>query len=137
MKRTLLLCLVVTGFAAAPVLAGGPNVQEGMWEITSTTEMPGMPVAVPPVRHSQCLTKQDLVPRDTSSRQGECDVRDIRTSGNTVSWKVECSSPGGSTRGTGSITYAGTTMNGTMTMTVPGGMQMKTRLTGRRIGECK
>lgn len=137
MKRTLLLCAVLTGFAAAPVLAGGPNVQEGMWEITSTTEMPGMPMAIPPVRHSQCLTQQDLVPRGSADRQGECQVSDIRTSGNTVSWKIACSSPGGSTSGSGSITYAGTSMNGTMTMTVPGGMQMTTRLTGRRTGECK
>lgn len=40
--------------------------------------------------------------------------------------------------GSGSVTYNGNHMNGTMTMTIAGGanMQIKNIMTGRRIGEC-
>jgi Protein of unknown function (DUF3617) len=43
---------------------GGVDMQDGLWEITTTTEMAGMPFQIPPMTITQCITQQDLVPQD-------------------------------------------------------------------------
>jgi hypothetical protein len=50
-----LLCFVWLSNA----LAEGPNMKEGLWEITMTMEMPGVPVKMPPRTWTQCLTKKN------------------------------------------------------------------------------
>ncbi|MDX9709788.1 MAG: hypothetical protein RBT64_09555 [Trichloromonas sp.] len=42
--------------------AGQVDMQDGQWEITTRVEMPGIPVQIPPMTVSQCITQKDLIP---------------------------------------------------------------------------
>ena len=112
----------------------GPQMNPGQWEITTKTEMAGMPPQS--ITHAQCITNDDPVPMsDDASR--ECQVSDIVTNGDTISWKITCGGQGGQMKGTGQITYHGDTMEGTMHMAIAGSnVQVTNYLTGRRIGNC-
>jgi len=114
------------------------NLNPGLWEITSTVEMVGMPVgAPPPMTYTQCITPEDLVPRNQGDSEA-CEVSDVNIDGNTVSWKISCSGQGGGMEGTGTITYDGDSMEGMMEMVMPSmNMEMKNTLEGTRVGECE
>jgi len=119
--------VLLVGYAWA-----GPQMNPGKWEITTRTEMAGM--APQSATHTQCITADDMVPMSEDANQ-ECQVTDITTQGNTVSWRISCS--GGKMNGTGSVTYNGDSMNGTMSMTIePYGTRVHNTLSGRRIGPC-
>lgn len=135
-RKTVLIAIIaslalVTGYAWA-----GPQMNPGKWEITTKTEMAGMPPQT--VTHTQCITDNDLVPMSQDANQ-ECQVTDVRTVGNTVLWKITCGGQGGGGRmeGTGQVTYQGDTMQGFMEMTIADyNMQVKNTLYGRRVGDC-
>jgi hypothetical protein len=113
-----------------------PNMQEGRWEITTEIEMPGMPMKMPPVTHTQCLTKEDLVPQSSQSGD-ECKITNIEVSGDTVTWVMQCKGQGGETKGTGEIIYSGTSFKGTIKMImVQSNMQMTSNIKGSRVGNC-
>ncbi len=129
----LTLCLSVSTLFAGSV----PDIKEGKYEITTKMEMPGMPVAMPPQKHTQCITKKDLIPQKTEETK-DCVITDQKTSGNTVSWKSECKTEAGTSNGTGKITYKNDTFQGEVTITMPQmNMKMTSTMSGRRIGPCK
>jgi len=126
--------VLLTGVSLA-FAAPGPDMNEGLWEITTTMKMQGM--NMPSHTHTQCITKDDLVPQSSQPGQ-ECTISDYKVEGNTVSWKIRCSTQGGEMEGSGEITYRGDSFDGTMNMTMPGsGAEVVTHMTGRRIGDCK
>ncbi len=113
-----------------------PNMQEGRWEITTEIEMPGMPMKMPPMTHTQCLTKEDLVPQSSQSGD-ECKITNVEVSGDAVTWVMQCKGQGGETKGTGEIIYSGTSFKGTIKMImVQSNMQMTSNIKGSRIGNC-
>ncbi|MCC6545117.1 MAG: DUF3617 family protein [Nitrospirae bacterium] len=142
MKRMVLLILSVSLLFVShiSVAAGGPDFHEGLWEITSVSEMPGMP-AMPSVKQNQCMTNKDYVPHSKEEKDSSCTVSDLKTSGNTVTWKMICKSKEGDMDGKGTITYSKDKLDGSsvinMQMPGMGKMQIKNKLTGRRIGNCK
>ncbi len=112
--------------------AQGPDVQEGEWEVTYTTKMPGMTMPAATVR--QCLTKEMLIPQQ-QEQPADCEVPKITVDGDTVSWEINCAS----SKGSGSVTYQGDQMSGTIKVNVnSGGMafEMESEITGKRIGDC-
>jgi hypothetical protein len=112
------------------------DMNEGLWEVTTTTEMPGVPFEIPPMTFTQCITEQDLVPQNEQP-DNECTLSDNRISGNTVTWSIVCRGEGGSSRGDGTITYHGDSFEGNMEMSMAEGMEMINHMQGRRIGACK
>lgn len=126
-------------FGISACSGGGPDLEEGMWEITTEVNMPGMPMKIPPMVYRQCLTVEDIVPKQGPTDQEICTYSSPQTRGNTVSWSMECQSPGGRTKNEGEITYRGTSFDGTMTMSMTGAVEMSgtNRITGRRIGDCQ
>ena len=111
-------------------------MQEGKWEITSVTEMPGMPMKMGPVKHTQCITKKDLVPQSSQPGQ-ECKITNTKISGDTVTWTMKCSGQGGEVKGSGKITYNGDSFEDTTKMLMEqGGMEMTSHMSGKRIGDC-
>ena len=114
-----------------------PNINPGLWEITTETEMVGMPgMKVPPQTHTQCLSKEDLVPQSKEASK-ECQITDVHQSDNKVSWKIICSGKNGSMEGTGEMTYNGDSLEGFMDMVIKGAnMTIKNKMKGHRIGEC-
>ena len=131
MKRSFFIIAAVLFLFSASLTFAAPNMEEGLWEITSTTDMPGMPSRS--YTHTTCLTKEKAVPQKAESG---CTFKDVKTQGNTVTWTMVCKDA----TSTGKITYAGTTMNGITDMTVKTEgktMTMKTTIKGKRIGPCK
>jgi len=122
-------------FIFISVSFAGPLLKEGLWEITSKMEIPGMPVPMPPITFKQCMTKQNPVPHQSQSGQ-ECRTKNIKTKGNTVSWETICDSQQGKMKSSGKITYKGDRLDGVVLTDIPEQGQMKMTMTGRRIGKC-
>ena len=135
-KKMLSMSLLLSIAMLCGVAFAGPNVKPGKWEITTTTEMTGMPMRIPPVTHTQCLKEGDFVPQTEGANQ-ECKVSDVKVSGDTVSWKLVCSGKSGHMEGTGKTTYSGDTMEGEMRMVIQGaGVEVNNKISGKRIGTC-
>jgi len=115
--------------------AEDPNMKEGLWEITMTMEMPGMPVQMPPQTHTQCITKKNMVPQKEDPNQ-ECKMIKHDIKGDTVTWVVECETPEGKALMNGRVTYKGNTFDGTVKIT-QAGMDMTQKMKGKWIGECE
>ncbi len=125
-----------------PALAA-PNMQPGMWEITTRMEMAGMEgmPAMPPQTVRQCIRPADVqngsatVPRADT----QCTVNDYRMQGNTASWRMECKGANPMS-GNGTVTYGGTSYSGKtqFTMSDQGQvMTMNQTFNGKRVGDCK
>ncbi|RJR16415.1 MAG: DUF3617 family protein [Nitrospiraceae bacterium] len=110
------------------------ELKDGLWEITSSMEMPGM--KMPPFKHTQCLTSKDSVPRDKPEDTRDCKIINTSTKGNTVTWEIKCTTDGETVKSIGKITYKGDTFDGE-TRTRMEGMDMVQKMSGRRIGNCK
>lgn len=119
--------------------AWGVDLQDGSYEITSKVEMPGMPMQMPPVTVTQCLTQQDPVPNQSTAGQ-HCNIIEVKTEGKTVTWKMECTQQGQKMQGTGKMVYYGDRFEGTINTTMgpqSGNMTITTLINGKRIGACK
>jgi hypothetical protein len=135
------LILTVTTLA----VAGGPKLNPGKWEITTTVEMAGMPMKMPPIKTTQCMTKDDMIlknlPQPGPGMQGEknnpCKVTNTEIKGDTVIWDLVCEGQQGMVSH-GEITYHGDTMEGFVKMTGQQGQKppMTLKLKGKRIGPC-
>lgn len=136
--RNFLLIVSIVILAAAVSVQAGPDMQEGLWQITTTFEMPGMPMKMPPMTHTQCITQDDLVPQARQQPGQECRVSNYKVVGNTVSYDVVCKAEGNEMEGHGEATYSGDSMSGSMQMTMTGQqqMQMTYHYTGKRTGPC-
>ena len=138
MKTHMLLpVLMLAAILVVSTAAAGPNINPGLWEFTTETQMQGAGnMQVPSETHTQCLTSDDLVPMSQNASQ-ECQISNVVTSGDTITWKIVCGGQGGQMEGTGEVTYRGNTMEGSMAMAISGtNMQLNNTITGRRIGPC-
>ncbi len=127
------LCLIspLTAFSA-------PDTGE-LWQITTSMEMEGMPMAMPQQTSKACLPKDRksdaAIPKDES-----CRTTDLRKSGNKTSYKIVCQGKNKMT-GTGEFEDQGSDgYRGKMRMTgtMDGEkMDMTQKFSGKRIGTCK
>ena len=132
---------LVLGMSAA---SAQPNTRDGLWEITTQTEMAGMPGAMPGMTLQRCLSAKDFQDPAAMNRAMDkgtrCETGDYRLQGpNTATWKVVCTGEMSMT-GTGTATYSGTSyaMTTRMTMVHAGQtMNMTTTNTGKYLGPCK
>lgn len=151
MKSSMRLFLLVTMFVMAFALIGcgdkakegahapAPvqpkvNMQDGQWEITVTSEIPGMPAGMAkPHIMTTCLTQKEPIAK--VKEESDCKMQDTKIVGNTVTWTIVC--PKASSKGT--ITYAGTSYDGLMeTVTKVEGKEMTMKMTmkGKYLGPC-
>ncbi len=140
LKKVGLVSAVLLFVISLCVAGSGPDMKPGLWEITTKMEMPGMPMSMPASTHTQCLTKQDMVPSGSQENEN-CKAKSIKITGNTVKWEIVCKTEGGVSKGKGKITYSGNKFKGTLKMTVKNKgqreMKMISHISGRRIGKCK
>lgn len=130
MRKLFLLVIA----AATGLTTGAHAMKPGLWEITTQMGGGGMP-AMPAMPEAQrkkmeamgikmpggaggamnvvvkhCVTKEQAEkrqpPQSDEDRRQRCEQKDVKVSGNTVTWKIECSGERKMT-GTGSITYQG------------------------------
>ncbi len=139
-------CLCLSAIAllilcSAACKADKPKVdmQEGLWEITTVIKMPGMPMQMPPIKTTQCISQEDLIPQTQQPDQPDqrCEIANMSTTGNTVTYDMICSSQGNTMKAHSSITYEKDRMQGSMTATMePSNMSMTYTLSGKRVGDC-
>ena len=115
------------------------QMRSGKWEVSSTTEMSGMPMQmkIPPVTFSMCIDKQ---PPDKPpiAADKSCKFSNYKVTGDAATWKMECEGHG-KMSGEGSILFKGDTYTGASSMVMQMGgmsMQMKNTYSGKRLGDC-
>ncbi|MGD1153459.1 MAG: DUF3617 family protein [Syntrophales bacterium] len=124
-KRSLVFATVVSLIFAVAAFAA-PNYQEGLWEMTTTMDMPGMPKEMKrPMKHQVCMTKQNAVPQPQQKGEQQCKMTNQRTVGNKVFWTMTCKN---GTVSNGEIAYSKTTFDGSQTTTTSQG--------GKYLGPC-
>jgi hypothetical protein len=138
MLSVLMLCV------AAVTISAQTPMRPGQWEVTTQMQMPNLPVQMPEMKTTQCITEQQLkdptagLPNPTGPGGGsndECKVSDYTIKGNTVTWKLVCTGQQ-KMSGSGQVTVEGDTYAGTMNMSMPQG-DMLVKMSGKRLGECK
>jgi hypothetical protein len=133
MKKGISVGVALFFLFSAGLCYAAPNMEEGLWELTKTVDMPGM--GSKSFTSTSCLTKEKAVPQTAGSG---CTIKDMKAQGNTVTWTVVCKE--GMSTSTGKVTYAGSTMEGVVETTVKADgqtMTMKSTMKGKRIGPCK
>lgn len=138
--KTSVFFFVLVSFVLTSSVFAELNMQDGKWEITTKTEMQGMPMAMPATKFTQCMTKKDTVPQKPEKGQ-DCKITSTKVSGDIVTWTMQCKTKEGIIDSSGKITYKNDAFDGTVNMTMDytgsGKMQMTMIMTGKRIGECK
>lgn len=120
----------------------GPNIQAGLWEITTHVEVAGMQANLMPATVRQCIRAADLEKPEAMVPQGargDCRVMDYRMQGNTASWRLECTGAAAMSGAT-SITYSGASYSGTMKIATRfegRTAEATSRFSGRRVGDCE
>ena len=136
------LALLALAMSWSLFAQGASPMRPGSWEISVKMNIPGMPIEVPPITHTECITAamlkdpQSAVPKGAPGTEGanDCKVYDYKLSANTASWKMACTKPDKIT-GVGEIAYAGDTYKGTMTVDM-GGQKMAMSYDAKRLGDC-
>jgi hypothetical protein len=136
MKKSLVFAIIFSLICAVPAFAA-PNYQEGLWEITTTVDMPGMPKEMMrPAKHTTCMTKQNAVPQQKEQGEKKCEMTKQRMEGNKVFWTMTCKD---GTVSDGEIAYGKTSFKGSQTMTTSHSgqkMTMKSTMSGKYLGPC-
>lgn len=136
MAKAIIRCIL---FAIALALSAcsnsGPDFEEGEWEITVNFDIPGMPMKMPPNVYTQCLKRNNPLPKSEKPNQ-TCTNTNVITVGNTVTWTATCTNRSGKMTGIGEITYQKEAMSGTMTMEIQQA-KMVSHFKGHRIRACK
>jgi hypothetical protein len=137
MKKSIAIVFVLLSFMWTA--CAWAQLKDGLWEITSQVEMKGMPQKMPPTTFRQCITKNDPVPK-SQDKSFECKVTHQKLTGGTVSYTVECKGKEGEMTTTGKNTYAGSTMDGSASVSFKmkgqPEMQMASKTKGKYIGPC-
>jgi len=134
MKRTVIA--VVGAMLMMPSgLFAADSIREGYWEVTSQTEMPGMPMKIPATTIKHCYTKEDVKDqKKVIAKDKNCTLTDYKVAGNKVIWAMKCT---GQSAGTfnGETVFSGDAYTSTMKMKTQG-QNMTVKVKGKRIGEC-
>lgn len=101
-----LLALILMPAAAS---AATPNLAPGLWQVTSKSEMVGMPVNMPAQTTKVCLTAAQLAEPwkqfEAAAKQQGCTIGDMSVDAHSAHWKLKCKGSGGMS-GSGSSQFA-------------------------------
>ena len=136
MRRLLwIIPVFILPILVPPDAGAADTMKPGLWEITTSMEMPGMPFQPPPQTMRHCYTAQE-VKEEPVPKDGNCKVSDLKSSGSKVSWRVECKGEMAG-KGEGQITYQGDSAYEGWTRMQSQGMNMAMKYKAKRLGECK
>ncbi len=137
------LAAALIAVPALTLAADKPDMTEGLWEITSKVNMPGMPMQMPAHTMQHCFTKEDIAKGDKTVPQGQpdqkCNMVDRKMSGNKFTYKMVCTGKNKMTM-TGEVIYSKTSYRGSSQMDmVQNGqpMRMNTEYSARRLSDCR
>ena len=139
MMTNCFLTLLLAMFSGTALAVEMPDIQEGLWEISSEASIPGMPIKMPAMTTEQCFTKESMNPENIL-QQNNCQMNNMDVANNQVSWSMTCAQEGMTMQGSGNIQYQKTQFSGifdlVMSGAAEGSMSMQTKLSGRYIGQC-
>lgn len=140
MFRNMCIALVVV-ISLMWITGASAEVKEGLWQITTKTEMKGMPMQMPATTMKQCMTGKDMTPKPEKQQKGqECTTKDQKVSGNTVTYTIECKSVDSATVQNGKMTYKGDSFDGVSDTTIKAkgqpDMKMASTMSGKYLGPC-
>ena len=96
MRMRYAACVTVAMALSVSALAQSAR-RDGRWEVKTEMEMPGMPMKMPPMTTTQCVTKEQADdPSGACPGRGapnNCKVFDYKVTGNTVTWSMKCEGP--------------------------------------------
>ena len=135
------MCLaLLLSLVSSPVFAQGVPIEPGMWEMTSTMNMPMSPQPRVSTR-VECIEEGELSPQAMTEEDmgSSCNFETRMVDGNTMKWSMNCDSMGGASRGEWEVTSHGDTLTGEGTVTVDmqgQAMVMTMKWDGKRVGDC-
>jgi hypothetical protein len=137
--RAVAIVVLGLGFVAANAAgAEGLKIEPGKWEIRSVSTLPMQPE--PRTRVStECIREAELRPDRLIDDTEGCQTSDVVVEPGRMTWKLACSPEGGTMTGDGEIRSTGSTLDGSMQMTMAFGdrtMSMQHSWSGKRIGAC-
>jgi Protein of unknown function (DUF3617) len=141
MKVTLLVVLTV--LTGATTLAAQSPIRPGRWETVMQMEMPNLPVKMPEMKSTRCVTPEQAKdpasslprgPQDGRGGANDCKVSDYKVSDKTVTWQMACTTPQPMTS-TGEMTFTDDSYTGLMKMNSTQGV-MSMKVSGTRLGDC-
>jgi hypothetical protein len=132
--------LLLLAFCVPSAWAEGIPVEPGLWEMTTTMNMPMMPQPRTTTTR-ECMTDSVIDMDDVGAEDmdSECDFNMEQVDGNTMKWSVDCPVEGGTSHGEWEATSAGdsVTGQGLLTMSIQGqSMEMTMEWEGKRVGPC-
>lgn len=145
MKFAPLLLSILSLLPIAAASAAGVNMREGLWEMTSSTDMaaiPGMPkgMKMPAVVIKHCYTATDIQGNKALMEKGNCSLISMRQIGSSASWVSECRGEQ-AMRMEGEGTFSGDKYQLKSRMTFLSGkmkgQSMGSTISARRLGDCK
>jgi hypothetical protein len=135
-------CAALVVVTVATVAAQSP-IRPGRWEVIMQMEMPNMPMKMPEMKTTQCVTPEQVKdpagalptgPQGGRGGNSDCKVSDYKVSGQTVTWKLACTTPQPIT-GAGEMTFTDNSYAGTVKMTTAQG-DVAMKVSGTRLGDC-
>jgi hypothetical protein len=151
MKKTAVaLCcaIIATAAYAGPFDAFKGKVKPGMYETKMEMDMSGM-AGIPPsmakqnMTHQSCVTDKDIENGGWGSKDGKgpndsCDIKNMKVSGNTATYTMDCKNPKMTADTKITFTGNGYVMDSNMTSEHGGqAMKMKQHVEGKYVGPCK
>jgi hypothetical protein len=140
MKITAATIVALAVALSASLIAQQPR-RDGRFEIQMEMDMPGMPMKIPPITTTQCITPEQandpqkaMPPQGGRGNQSSCKVSDYKQDGPKVTWSMKCEGKEPMT-GTGEFVYAADGYTGTMKMD-RAGQPMTMKYTAKRLGDC-
>ena len=103
-----------------------------LWDMTFAMDMGGMTMPSPTIK--SCIPKGGQYKPEDKDKSKNCKLSDYKISGNTVSWKMECTGKEAMT-GSGEITKTATAMKGVFNMHTHE-MDMTQNISGKLVGTC-
>lgn len=102
MYAAAIMVLMPTGaFGATPKLA------PGLWQVTSKTEMVGMPLQMPAQTMKTCLKADQLAQpwKQFQSEGQHCQFSELGVTAHSAHWKMQCTSTEGNMTGSGNSEF--------------------------------
>ena len=130
MKKVLAGIVILGLMSSASAMAAG---SDELWEITTKMSMQGMDM--PAMTQNSCLAKGGAYKPEKSRQQENCEITDIKVSGNKTTWKMHCSGKD-AVDGNGEVTRSADKMNRMMKLSMKHG-EMVQVISGKRIGTCQ
>jgi hypothetical protein len=133
-RRTAGVLAILTIAVAGAAGAGGQESKGDLWESTTQMSMEGLPFKMPANTAKVCSFKEWKEPPGGSDKSRNCKSSNMRTTGNKVTWDVQCTGP--TMTGKGELVREGTdAYTGALALTSAEG-NMTIQLKGKKVGGC-